>query len=219
MSDKEAYELSLTENVQRETLDPVDEAEAYKRYVNDFGWGSVSELARKIGKSQEYVSHRLLLLRLPSRILESVRGGQLTPWQAQELVWLQDSSLAAELSHSIAKHKLTVRQIRNIRRNIRNGRVLVDALNEEINSRRHMRIGGLVEFFEVKCLDRCIRSLEKAASDLSEAINGASAYQNQVLRTSLAEKRPIVQRLIDDLSEVRQNYRKVYRQQSNPHGN
>jgi len=62
MSDKQAYEIQLTENMQRKAMDPVEEAEAFRRYVMDFGWGGVSELAQKIGKSEEYVSHRIQLL-------------------------------------------------------------------------------------------------------------------------------------------------------------
>ena len=49
-------------------MDPIEEAEAFKKYVVDFGWGAVSELARKIGKSEEYVSHRLQLLKLPEDV-------------------------------------------------------------------------------------------------------------------------------------------------------
>ena len=65
LDDREAFEVSLVENVQHETMNPVDEARAFKRYVDDYGYGGVSELARKIDKSQEYVSNRLRLLKLP----------------------------------------------------------------------------------------------------------------------------------------------------------
>src|SRR5438034_10567473 len=57
MSDKQAYEIQLAENMQRKSMDPVEEAEAFRRYVIDLGWGGVTELAKKIGKSEEYVSH------------------------------------------------------------------------------------------------------------------------------------------------------------------
>ena len=51
LDDKRAFEYSLVENIQRQTLSVIEEAEAFKVYVADFGWGGVSELARKIGKS------------------------------------------------------------------------------------------------------------------------------------------------------------------------
>jgi ParB family transcriptional regulator, chromosome partitioning protein len=47
LDDKHAFEISLTENLQRESLSPPDEANAFKSYVSDFGWGGVSELALK----------------------------------------------------------------------------------------------------------------------------------------------------------------------------
>src|SRR5215831_7592564 len=72
MSDKQAYEIQLTENMQRKSMDPVEEAEAFRRYVVDFGWGGITELAKKIGKSEVYVSHRLQLLKLPDEIKERI---------------------------------------------------------------------------------------------------------------------------------------------------
>ena len=55
---KQAFEIMLTENIQRRSMDPVEEAEALEN-MYEFGWGGVSELGRKIGKSEEYVSHRI----------------------------------------------------------------------------------------------------------------------------------------------------------------
>ena len=65
ISDIEAYELAIIENMQRHTLSPIEEAKAFRKYVFDFGWGGVIDLAKKIGKSPEYVSHRMSLLQLP----------------------------------------------------------------------------------------------------------------------------------------------------------
>ena len=64
MSDKDAYEIQLTENMQRKAMDPIEEAEAFRRYVIDFGWGGMSELAEKIGMSEEYVSHRIRRIKI-----------------------------------------------------------------------------------------------------------------------------------------------------------
>src|SRR5688500_14088169 len=55
LSDKQAFEIQLTENIQRKSMDPIEEAEAFRRYVVEFGWGGVSELAKKVAKSEEYV--------------------------------------------------------------------------------------------------------------------------------------------------------------------
>jgi len=206
VSDKEAYELSLIENIQRETLGPIEEAEAYSKYVNHFGWGSVSELARKVGKSQEYVSHRMLLLRLPSEILEKVRTGELTPWQAQELVWLGDSSLVTKFAKSIIRHKLTVNEIRDIRRNIRDGFGFRDSVRRALRNGGSRRGAGWVEALQVTRFDSCIKNLKKVVLLLNKAIDDASLYQDETLRVFLVDKRSVVQLLMDDLWEKRRKY-------------
>ena len=52
LSDKEAYEVALVENVQHKSMNPIEEATAFAHYVNSFGWGGVTELANRIGRSQ-----------------------------------------------------------------------------------------------------------------------------------------------------------------------
>src|SRR5918911_2900761 len=85
-SDKQAYELQLTENIQRKSMDPIEEAEAFRRYVIDFGWGGVTELARKLAMSEEYVSHHMQLLKLPDEIKQKIVSNSLKVSQAIEIV-------------------------------------------------------------------------------------------------------------------------------------
>ena len=114
MSDKQAYEIQLTENIQRKSMDPVEEAEAFRRYVMEFGWGGVSELAKKIGKSEEYVSHRLQLLKLPEAAREQIAVNRLNVSQAIELAGLP-SARQTEVLGQVMADNLTVRQIREIK--------------------------------------------------------------------------------------------------------
>src|SRR5580658_5419615 len=67
LDDKEAFQLSLVENIQRRTLNPLEEAAALRRYVSELGYGGVTELGRRIGKSQEYITRRIQLLELPPK--------------------------------------------------------------------------------------------------------------------------------------------------------
>ncbi len=113
-SDKQAYEIQLTENLQRKSMDPIEEAEAYQKYVVDFGWGGVSDLGRRIGKSEEYVSHRMQLLRLPEEVKDRVTGSGLSVSQALELTNV-GAALRTELVDEIVDNKLTVRQIRKMK--------------------------------------------------------------------------------------------------------
>lgn len=114
MSDKQAYELQLTENIQRKSMDPVEEAEAFRRYVIDFGWGGVSELAKKLGMSEEYVSHRIQLLKLPDDIRQQILTERLNVSQAIELSNIP-SEMQTEIISQVINNNLTVRQIREVK--------------------------------------------------------------------------------------------------------
>lgn len=114
LSDKEAYEVSLVENVQRETLDPIEEAQAFQNYVRRFGYGSTTELGRQIGKSEEFVSHRILLLSLPPSVIENVSSRQLSPTTAEELIWLKNSEIQAAVGRELANCKLSAKKVRQV---------------------------------------------------------------------------------------------------------
>ncbi|MHA7646791.1 ParB/RepB/Spo0J family partition protein [Nitrosopumilus sp. S4] len=118
LSDKQAYEIQLTENIQRKSMDPIEEAEAYQKYVNEFGWGGVNDLSQKIGKSQEYVSHRMQLLKLPGPVKEKLAHSDLSVSQALELTTI-GASLKDELVNEIVDNKLTVKQIRVMKKNFK----------------------------------------------------------------------------------------------------
>lgn len=114
-TDKQAFEIQLTENLQRKTLDPIEEAMSYQRYVVDFGWGGISELARHIGKSEEYVSHRMQLLKLPENVQNNVEQQVLSVSQALELTDAKLGTRTQELAQEIIDNKMTVKQIRQLK--------------------------------------------------------------------------------------------------------
>jgi len=95
-------------------MDPIEEAEAFRRYVIDFGWGGVSELAKKIGKSEEYVSHHMQLLKLPDEIKDRIVNNSLRVSQAMEIVQIPPEK-QQKLASEIVNNNLTVRQIRELK--------------------------------------------------------------------------------------------------------
>jgi ParB family transcriptional regulator, chromosome partitioning protein len=128
MTDKQAFEIQLTENIQRKSMDPIEEAEAFRRYVVDFGWGGVSELAKKIGKSEEYVSHRIQLLRLPADIKEQIINSKINVSQALEITSIP-SDRQSEIVSYVMNSNPTVKQIREVKSIIKN----------DISSNEHCR--------------------------------------------------------------------------------
>jgi ParB family chromosome partitioning protein len=118
VDDKTAFEIQLTENIQRQSFEPLEEARAFYSYVGlgkgkCLAYGSVSELARRIGKSQEYVSNRMRLLRLPAKLLEkllTVNG--FTVSHAEEIAILAGNpELVEKLSSLVVENKVTVREL------------------------------------------------------------------------------------------------------------
>src|SRR5919107_1590224 len=134
LSDKQAFEIQITDNIQRKSMSYLEEAEAFRKYVQDLGWGGVSELARKIGKSEEYVSHRIQLLKLPQDIKEKIMLNKLSISQALELTNLSQENII-QLSNHIIENELTIRQIREVKSAFSKEKIAIDdLLNNDIIS-------------------------------------------------------------------------------------
>ncbi|MGC8579296.1 MAG: ParB/RepB/Spo0J family partition protein [bacterium] len=112
IDDKDALLVNIIENLQRENLDPVTEAELFKKYIDKYGWGSTSDLAKNIGKSVGYVSQRLALLKLPDTVKDMLRANIIKPSVARELVRLKDVKKQKEMGTKLIG--VTVRQSQDL---------------------------------------------------------------------------------------------------------
>lgn len=106
-------ELALLENIQREDLSIVEEAEAYKNAIESLNLTHL-ELAQKIGKSRSYVSNALGILALPENILELIHQGHLSMGHARALSKLKDGERIRKIAELIVTNKLTVRDIEQL---------------------------------------------------------------------------------------------------------
>jgi len=104
-----AYELSLVENLQRQDLNPVEEARAYAHLVEDFDYTHV-EIANRVGKSRSAISNTLRLLELPGEILELITRGFLSSGHARALLPLLTDELRFQVVEEIRASGLSVRQ-------------------------------------------------------------------------------------------------------------
>ena len=123
LTDKEAFEVSLIENMQRRNMDPIEEAHAFKNYVLTFGWGGISELAAKIGKSISYVDKRIRLLELPNDILDSIFKFEINKSAAEELLSIRDNHRQSKLAQIIREKRLSSRQARELVKNMEDGSI------------------------------------------------------------------------------------------------
>lgn len=106
LSDADAFQIALVENIQRADLNPVEEAEGYHRLVHEFGYLQ-DDLARVTGKSRSHVANLLRLLNLPEEVLDVVRDGRLTMGHARALIGNPD---AERLAAQIIRENLSVRE-------------------------------------------------------------------------------------------------------------
>ncbi len=108
-------EMSIVENVQREDLNPVERALAYKRLIDEFGLGT-NEVAKRVGKSAPTVSNTIRLLSLPDAIKDALVAGVITEGHVRPLISLGDPKLMLELFKKILKENSTVRQTEEMAR-------------------------------------------------------------------------------------------------------
>jgi ParB family chromosome partitioning protein len=106
LTDTQALEIALIENLQREDLSPVDEALGFQKLMQEFGH-TQEQLAKALGKSRPYIANAVRLLGLPERVLNHVRDGKLTAGHARALVTADNPE---ELARAIIAGNMTVRQ-------------------------------------------------------------------------------------------------------------
>jgi len=114
LNDIQTFEMSLVENIQRESLSPLEEAKSFKLFVIEKGWGSISNLSLKIGKSPSYITKRISLLDLPPDIQQSIESDDLKPSSAEELLSIKDPERQSQLGKLIIKRHLTTMNARKL---------------------------------------------------------------------------------------------------------
>lgn len=220
LSNQDAYEIALTENLQRKTMNAIEEANAFKRYIEQEGWGGETSLSRKIGKSQEYVSQRLALLTLPEKVKEKIIRHQIKPSVAQEIARIEDPIEQVFLSEEAASRHLTVSTLRETAKAVKHGEGVRDALKkaskkwtmeEEITEVSFGIETSEPDFAKsyshepaynpkseaIRDLDKSILVLKLALLRLDALIGGVSP--KNLIKNVLLEKRILVHDIIDSL--------------------
>lgn len=106
LTDKVALEVALIENIQRQSLTPIEEAEGYRKLIDEFAY-TQEELASVIGKSRSHITNMMRLLQLPEEIKDMINSGALTVGHARALI---NAENAIDLAKQIASRGLTVRE-------------------------------------------------------------------------------------------------------------
>ncbi|MCS7252935.1 MAG: ParB/RepB/Spo0J family partition protein [Armatimonadota bacterium] len=160
--DQEMIEFALIENLQREDINPIEEAEAYFQLSRRFGM-TQEEIAARVGKSRAAVANAMRLLQLPEMVKEAIRKGEISEGHGRALLMLDDERLILQALSLIKRHSLSVRQTEALARRLKEQREKVpkekremdpnllslqDALQERLQMRVRIkpgRRGGTIE--------------------------------------------------------------------------
>ncbi|MDF1733231.1 MAG: ParB/RepB/Spo0J family partition protein [Minwuia sp.] len=117
LSDTETLQIALIENIQRQDLNPMEEAEGYQRLMQEFSH-SAADIAEAVGKSRSHVANAVRLLSLPDDVKSYVRSGELTAGAARAVITADDP---ASLAREVVERGLNVRDVEAIRRQVKQG--------------------------------------------------------------------------------------------------
>lgn len=117
MSEQEMVEISLIENIQRENLNPIEEAAAYKRLLEEFHL-TQEEIAERVAKSRTAVTNSMRLLKLDERVQQMVVDEMLSTGHARALLAVEDPELQFQTANKIYNERLSVREVEKLVKNV-----------------------------------------------------------------------------------------------------
>lgn len=167
LDDKQAYEVSLTENLQRRSLNPIEEAKAFKRYVDEGGYGAVSELASRIAKSEPYVSKRLALLDLPKELQEELIRRRISPSIAEEFISLDPHEIG-EVTRQLVLDQTTRTEVRSTIRMVREKSAKNADPKQYQEQSESLRIIERARSKSIASMSACLMQLDDAIQSLGE---------------------------------------------------
>ena len=191
-TDRMKLELAIIENLQREDLNAIDRAKAFKQLADEFNLKHM-EIAQRVGKSREYVSNTLRILLLPQDMQDALEKGDISEGHTRPLLMLGERPAEqATLFHEIVTRRLTVRDSEQLARRVAIDRVRKqDLLHPEIvNMERELterlgtrvrieknKQGGkvLIEFFSEEDLSHLVASLRTQEAERARAMEAAAS--------------------------------------------
>jgi ParB family chromosome partitioning protein len=203
--DREALEVSIIENVQHESLNYIEEAKAFKRYVEERGYGAISELARKIGKSPSYVSRRISILELPKHLQEELLRCRKTSSIAQELISM-DGDYTEEISRLILGTNITSSQVRKIIKKIKEKGAEYD---EDTTLLFKSSLDDKRDRMVERVLTKCIASFRLCMMRFDEALDYLDKDE-WVLWNELMQYRSFTHQQIDNLLRLERKMKKAH---------
>jgi ParB family chromosome partitioning protein len=200
LSDREAYEVGLVENVHHKTMNPIEEGIAFNQYSECRGWGGITELATRIGRSQEFVTKRIQLLSLPQIIRNEIIRQRISPSVALEMLPL-DKGPMQEIADFVLKNPVTKVEIRNI---VKGSRARSNDLNDRNSPFRNASHENELYLID-KTLRKSIAVMKSTLVNFDEIVN--SVNDDWILMELLMQYRMIIHGDIDTFLKLRKRLR------------
>ena len=197
IDDKKAFEVSMIENVQRNTLNPIDESLAFRKYVKDFGWGGISELSQKLSKSTSYICKRIKLLELPNNIIDLISKSEMNVTVAEELLHISDKRSQSNMTELIQDEHLSSRMVRKIVKGMKT--------KPDKNSLSHSSSKSDNEIIH-RSFDKAIIALRISIKKLATIIENLD--DRRMLHDILMQHKHMLHQQIDLLIREKRKYRK-----------
>ena len=154
--EKTLFEIAIIENIQRENLKPLEEAEAYQKLIEHFGY-TQENLSSRLGKSRAHVANTLRLLKLPEAVKTMISEEQLTAGHARALI---NSSNPLAVAEKVVKKRLSVRQTEELAKSDKSGR---DSNKEILPKLRAPKL--IEELMQFETVDTDLKQIEKMIQD------------------------------------------------------
>ena len=140
-SPQEVSEIALIENIQREDLNPIEEARAFKDLIEQHNLIQ-EELSKKVGKSRPYITNSLRLLHLPAELKSLLSEGRLSVGHARALLAIEEEELQKVIAYRVIDEKLSVRQVEEIVNQIQNGSPTVNESSSQnpMSSKKEVKL-------------------------------------------------------------------------------
>lgn len=133
LSEKDVLEISLIENIQRQDLNPIEEASAYKKLLSDFNL-TQEDLSKRIGKSRTAITNTMRLMNLDIRVQQYIIEGIITEGHGRALLGIKDKEIQYELSQKVIDENLSVRELERLVKRILEGKTAEEKeTNNELN--------------------------------------------------------------------------------------
>jgi len=201
LDDKSAFEVSLVENVQRNTLNPIEEGLAFRKYVHECGWGGISELGQKISKSPSYISRRIKLVNLPQNILDLISQSSIDITTVEELLPVEDNHTKSVLTELIRDENLSSRAVRQLVKNINTKDIDKDSIFiQSDSSNEYTRL--------CKSFDKAIIALRIAIKKLATMIE--KIEDNWLFYDMMMQHKHLLHSQVDLLIKQKSKYKKHF---------